>query len=162
VRQSRTSALVADPRLRAELEQIASPVAKLKNSVLFREGQPGSGVFLLTEGKARLTQLYGQTLPPQIVGPGALLGLPPAIGNQPYNFTAEILEDSRLAFIPRRDIVRLLRQNPEQCLRIVQILGCKVREVYSVKARSITPQRRRRAGRGSAAATSPLNSGFSR
>jgi len=154
VRQSRTSVLIADPGLRAELEQIASPVAKAKNTVLFREGQAVSGVFLLTQGKARLSQLYGRALRPQIVGPGCILGLPPTIGNQPYNFTAEILEDSKLGFIPRREIIRLLRQNPEHCLQIVQILGCKVREAYSAKARWITPRRRRRARRSVTASRS--------
>ncbi|MFB3917796.1 MAG: Crp/Fnr family transcriptional regulator [Terriglobales bacterium] len=116
----------------------------MRNSVLFREGDPGSGVFLLTQGKARLSQVYAQAMPTQIVGPGAILGLPCAIGNCPYNFTAEILEDSKLGFIPRREIVRLLRSKPEHCLQVVELLGCKVREVYSVKARWITPRRRRR------------------
>lgn len=143
MRQSRTSALVADPRLRAELEQMASPVAKMRNTVLFREGEPVSGVFLLTQGKARLSQIYAQALPAQIVGPGAILGLPSSIGNRPYNFTAELLEDSKLGFIPRREIVQLLRTNPEHCLRVVQLLGSSVRDVYSAKAHSITPRRRR-------------------
>jgi CRP-like cAMP-binding protein len=143
VSQRRTSVLVSDPWLRAELEQIAAPLAKAKNSILFREGQSGSGVFLLTKGKARLSHLY-PAIAPKVVGPGAILGLAPTIGNRPYNFTAQLIEDSRLGFIPRREMLRLLRSKPEHCLQIVQLLGSKVREIYSVKARCVTPRRRRR------------------
>jgi CRP/FNR family transcriptional regulator len=121
---------VQSAKLLRGLEDIAYPVEREAGSILLCEGESG-GVFLLCRGKAQLTMYSrsGEKLAFRTVGPGYLLGLPASMCNQPYNFTAELLEDSQVAFIRNQDIPRLLRQRSDLCFRLVQTLSHELRRL---------------------------------
>ena len=121
------------------LEGIAYPIEREAGSILLCEGESG-GVFLLCRGKARLTMYSrtGEKLAFRTVGPGYLLGLPGSIRNKPYNFTAELLGDSQVAFIRNQDIPHLLRQRSDLCFRLVQTLS---RELRTLQRAAIPPRR---------------------
>jgi CRP-like cAMP-binding protein len=112
------------------LEGIAYLVEREAGSILLCEGESG-GVFLLCRGKARLSMCSrtGQKLAFRTVGPGYLLGLPASMCNKPYNFTAELLVDSQVAFIRNQDIPKLLRQRSDLCFRLVQTLSHELRKL---------------------------------
>ena len=59
--------------------------------------------------------------------------------NRPYNFTAELLEDSQVAFIRNQDIPTLLRRRSDLCFRVVQTLS---RELRRLQRAAIPPGRR--------------------
>jgi CRP/FNR family transcriptional regulator len=128
------------PQLLEGLEGIAYPIEREAGSILLCEGESG-GVFLLCRGKARLTMYSrtGEKLAFRTVGPGYLLGLPASMRNQPYNYTAELLEDSRVAFIRKQDIPTLLRRRSDLCLRLVRTLSQELRRLQRA---SIAPGRR--------------------
>lgn len=128
------------PKLLEGLEGIAYPVEREAGSILLCEGESG-GVFLLCRGKARLTMYSrtGEKLAFRTVGPGYLLGLPASMRNQPYNYTAELLEDSRVAFIRKQDIPTLLRRRSDLCLRLVRTLSQELRRLQRA---AIPPGRR--------------------
>ncbi len=110
------------PDLRKELAAIATPVHKAKGTILFRAGRPGHGAFLIRSGKVRLTLGGGSGLcPARVLGLGAVIGLPATFSGEPYSLTAEVAEDCRLEFIPRRRLLNLLRRNPQAGF---QICGC--------------------------------------
>lgn len=127
-------------RLLEGLEGIAYPVEREAGSILLCEGESG-GIFLLCRGKARLTMYSrtGEKLAFRTVGPGYLLGLPSSIHNQPYNFTAELLEDSQVAFIRTQDIPALLRRRSDLCFRAVLTLSHELRRLQRA---AIPPGRR--------------------
>lgn len=136
------------PALKADLEKVATTISKPRRAVLFRQGQVGSGVFLLKTGKAKLAlESVQPSATSAIVGPGALLGLPSAISNAPHSATAELLEDATLAYIRRDDLVRLLRQDTGSCLGILEILGRRVQEIQREKADCLLPHRRHEGSR---------------
>ena len=114
----------ANLKLLEGLEGIAFPIEREAGSILLCEGECG-GIFLLCRGKARLTMYSrtGEKLAFRTVGPGYLLGLPASMRNKPYNFTAELLVDSQVAFIRNQDIPSLLRQRSDICFRLVQTLS---------------------------------------
>lgn len=127
-------------RLLAGLEDIAYPIEREAGSILLCEGETG-GIFLLCRGKARLTMYSrtGEKLAFRTVGPGYLIGLPASMRNQPYNFTAELLVDSHVAFIRNQDIPILLRRRGDLCFRAIQTLSHELRRLQRA---AIPPGRR--------------------
>lgn len=124
------------------LEDITYPIEREAGSILLCEGECG-GIFLLCRGKARLTMYSrtGEKLAFRTVGPGYLLGLPASMRNKPYNFTAELLQDSQVAFIRNQDIPTLLRRRGDLCFRVVQTLSHELRRLQQA---AIPPGRRTR------------------
>lgn len=128
------------PKLLEGVQDIAYPIEREAGSILLCEGECG-GIFLLCRGKARLTMysLTGEKLAFRTVGPGYLLGLPASMRNKPYNFTAELLVDSQVAFIRNQDIPTLLRRRSDICFRLVQTLSHELRRLQRA---AIPPGRR--------------------
>jgi hypothetical protein len=85
-------------------------MAVAKGKVLFQQGEAGRGVFLLRQGKVRLSLHAAgrKKLPYRIAGPGNILGFPATLSNAPYSLTAENLADCELGFAPAVDVINLL------------------------------------------------------
>src|SRR5579884_1918784 len=81
-----------------------------RGTTLFSEGRNPTGVFVLCEGRAKLTVCSeeGKRLVVRIAGPGEVLGLSAAVSGKPYEITAETLDNSRVAFIRRKELLRFL------------------------------------------------------
>ncbi len=132
----------AHPDLQQALEKLATPVAKKKGTVLFRQGQKATGVFVLRSGKAMLSvrAKQGGGAAPKTVGPGSVLGLPANICGKPYSLTAETLEDCDLAYVEREKVVKLLRKDGQLCLHAVEILGRELAALRNELASSPKPR----------------------
>src|SRR5690242_15360254 len=96
-----------------------------KSAVLFIEGQQPRGVFVLCNGKAKLStsSSEGKTLITKISQPGDVLGLNAAISNHPYEVTAEMIEPGQANFIPRDALLQFLKQYGEVALRVAEQLS---------------------------------------
>jgi len=64
--------------------------------------------------------------PPQIVGPGAVLGLPATVAGSPYSLTAEVMDKAEVAFVPRELVLRALSTNQELCFEVMQLLSSEI------------------------------------
>jgi len=125
----------AHPDLCRALEELSSSISKPKGSILFRQGETPTGVYVLKRGKALL--LFERCDTPiafRIALPGALLGLPALVGSSRLSLTAEITEDSELGFVPRKALVSLLRQDQAMCLHALDLLGREVQEMRRIAA----------------------------
>ena len=123
-----SSAFVGDRDLLKTLEERAKPVIFCRDLVLFRQGDPSRGVFIVKEGFAALTMTSGTRIVMQAVaGRGSILGLPAVIGNSPYSHTADVMVDSRVEFITKDDLLDLMRTTPLLSLKLLQILSEEVR-----------------------------------
>ena len=112
------------PELRKVLHGVATPIRKERGAILFREGQPGRGVFLIRSGNVRLTlNTPSRVYPSRTVGSGTVIGLPATLSGGPYSLTAEVNKASRLDFIPRRKMLSLLQCNPEAGFQILKMLS---------------------------------------
>jgi CRP-like cAMP-binding protein len=129
-----SEAFTGHPDLRAGFEKLASAKFYPQGTVLFRRGEPSRGVYLLIEGKANLSLPgdNGHSVVFRNVGPGYVLGLPGTILNRTYLFTAELIEDAQVAFIPAADIVDFLKHRGDLCFEVVQMLGCELIEFPNV------------------------------
>ena len=139
-------AFAAQAELIAALQQRASLRTLSKGTVLFREGEPARGVYLLLEGSARLSVHADndRTIPVRTVGPGYLLGLPGTLLNRTYLFTGKLLQDSRLAFIETAELVGFLRERSDLCFDVVELLGGELLDLPPVIHQRATRSRRHR------------------
>lgn len=115
--------LVAPEELKAHLIATGRSIERGRGTYLFRRGDPVNGIFLVAEGVVRLG-LDGNpaSFPWREVGAGSVVGLPATLSDSNYTLTAEVVEDSRLIFLPRQTLVELLRQKPELCFQVMNIL----------------------------------------
>jgi CRP-like cAMP-binding protein len=123
-----SSAFVADPELVEELEKRATPVAVSAGEVLFHQGDPPSGVYILSKGSAKLTSVTdGDPMLTVRTGAGSLLGVPAVVGTKPYTLTAEALEGAEVSVLSCEDFVRLMHTEPALSFRVLQVLAAEVR-----------------------------------
>lgn len=116
-----------------------------RGATLFAEARQPRGVFVLCEGRAKLSVCSdnGKRLMLRIAGPGEVLGLSASMSGKPYEVTAEMLDASQVAFIRRKDLLRFLRDHREACLQVVHLLSQDLHQAYD-RVRSIGLTRTRR------------------
>ncbi len=106
-------------------EAIKYTTAYPEGAVLFVEGQPPRGVFVLCKGRVKLsiTSSEGKTIILRLAQPGEVLGLNAAVSGNPYQATAEMLEPCQVNFIKREDFLRFLRQHGDASIHAAEQLS---------------------------------------
>jgi CRP-like cAMP-binding protein len=113
--------------LRKQLTTVALPGSASAGKVLFHEGDPVRGAYLIRSGVVKLSLYGGSRLyRARILGAGGIVGLPATVLGKPYSLTAEVVDDCELYFIPRAKLLSLLRRNPQIGYEIVRILGKEI------------------------------------
>jgi CRP/FNR family cyclic AMP-dependent transcriptional regulator len=109
------------------LDAISSSSTYPKGALLFVEGQEPRGVFVLCNGRVKLSasSADGKALILRIAEAGELIGIPGTIAGQPYEVTAEALEPIQANFIPRKEFLHFLREHGEAALKVAEIL-CQI------------------------------------
>jgi|SRR6185369_9440653 len=126
-------------------DSIKSTVVFERGSVIFQEAQPTRGVFVICEGRVKLSVCSdsGRRLILRIAGPGEVLGLSASLSGSPYEVTAETLDNARIALVKRKDLLRFLRDHREACLQVVHMLSQDLHIAYD-RVRSVGLGRSRR------------------
>lgn len=124
--QTVQSALLAKANLRTEP----------KGTVLFQQGDPSFGVFLLRKGSVglQLEAKQGKAILDRTVTPGAVVGLPATLSGGHYSLTASTLEKSELAFVDSRALLELMGSNPSIGMEVVHALGEEVVQTREILA----------------------------
>lgn len=106
-------------------EAIKFTTAYPEGAVLFVEGQPPRGVFMLCKGRVKLslTSSDGKALILKILNAGEVLGLNAAVSARPYEVTAETLEPCQVNFVKREDFLRFLSGQSEASIRAAEQLS---------------------------------------
>jgi CRP/FNR family cyclic AMP-dependent transcriptional regulator len=107
------------------LDAISSSATYPKGALLFVEGQDPRGVFVLCNGRVKLSasSADGKSVILRIAESGEVVGLPGSISGKPYEVSAEALEPIQANFIPRESFLQFLRQHGEAALRVAEILS---------------------------------------
>jgi CRP/FNR family transcriptional regulator, cyclic AMP receptor protein len=113
-----------EPSLRA-LEALKYTTLYPRGAILFVEGQPGRGVYILCSGRVKLsaTSSDARVIITRIARAGEILGLSATLSGEPYEVTAETLEPSQVNFVRASDFMRFLATNAEASLRAAEQLG---------------------------------------
>lgn len=96
-----------------------------KGVLLFVEGQPAQGLYIMCSGEAKLyvNSAEGQSLTVRIVEHGEVLGLSSLMADEAYPVTAETLSASQVSFIPRLEFLQFMRANPDVAIRVAKHLS---------------------------------------
>jgi CRP/FNR family transcriptional regulator len=113
------------PAAREGLAAITSAATYPKGATLFVEGQAPRGVFIVCNGRVKLStsSADGRTLILRISYPGEVLGLPATVTGKPYELNADVIEPTQANFIAKDVFLGFLRQHSEAALRVAEQLG---------------------------------------
>jgi CRP/FNR family transcriptional regulator, cyclic AMP receptor protein len=106
--------------------------------VLFAEGQPADGVYVLCAGRAKvsISSSEGKTVILRIAQPGDLLGVNSVLKGLPYEATVQAIEPCRIDFVSRSDFIKLLDKSKTARVVVSQALGNELSDVVE-RARSL-------------------------
>lgn len=103
-----------------------------KGSTLFMQGQNANGVYILCQGKVKISTCSrdGKVIILHIAEPGEVLGLSSAVSNSVHIGTAEVLESCQVNFVKTDEFLNFLQKNTEACLSAVKQLGQNYQTAY--------------------------------
>ena len=129
--------LVAPNELKAQLIAIGSRIRSTRGSFLFQRGDAVTGIFLVSTGAVQLgLEERPAAFLSRHVGPGSVLGLPAVLSNSPYSLSAEAVKDSELVYIPRERLLDLLRDKPDLCMLVIEVLTEELSQTRSALERA--------------------------
>jgi CRP/FNR family transcriptional regulator, cyclic AMP receptor protein len=133
------------PETVRDFDGLKSVAACPRGAVLFREGQPARGIFVLCDGRAKLSVCSesGKRMVLRIAGPGEILGLSATLAGTPHEISAELLDNAQVATVRRKDLLRFLHEHREACLQVVNLLSQDLHIAYD-RVRSLGLGRSRR------------------
>lgn len=105
--------------------------------VICREGDPGTGLHLVTKGQVKLLLQAGNGHEKvlDLISCGACFGEPSLYTDQPHLVTAEAIVDTQLLHVPRADLLRALQETPELALRVIKGLASRIyRRTHDLKS----------------------------
>jgi CRP/FNR family transcriptional regulator len=116
---------MVDGSLVERLEAIGSPVTHHGGAVLFDQGQPGEGVYVVKSGTTRLTLLNTEGTPmwSRVARPGAILGLPSTLSRGTYSLRATAVGDVELVFVPTLRLEELIRQDTSVGTALLRVVS---------------------------------------
>lgn len=96
-----------------------------RGEVIFSEGASLRGVYCLRNGKCKLTKLApnGKEQIVRFISKGELIGHRSVISNSVAHLTVTALEDMDVCFIPKHEIIELLKKNSEFSMGISKSLA---------------------------------------
>lgn len=103
-----------------------------KGALLFMQGEPSLGIYMLCQGSVKLTSFSkdGKAMILHIARPGEILGLSTAITNSVHIATAQVVEPSQVNFVRTRDFMRVLSQDAALCLAVAKQLSKNYQRAY--------------------------------
>jgi CRP-like cAMP-binding protein len=104
-----------------------------KDRILFHQGDPPLGLFIVRSGAAVAMVLSerGKAVARFTAESGTVLGLPAIVCDQPYSLSLVARQGSDIGFITKRQFDKLLRDQPKIYLSVLKILA---EEVHAARA----------------------------
>ncbi len=97
---------------------------------IFQEGDPGDGLYVIVEGKVRITCLVDEDQRRVLsrLGPGDFFGEMAVLDNQPRSATATAETDTGVYFILREDLHRIIDRSPNLAVNLVTEFSVRMRD----------------------------------
>jgi CRP-like cAMP-binding protein len=120
-----------------EIHSLALRVIKKhfrQGTLLFGEGDPCSGLFLISSGKIRIFKMSanGREQVLAIEGPGSSFAELPVFDGGNYPASASVLEDAVVLFISRDDFQNFCRGHPDVALKVIAVVGSRLRRLVGI------------------------------
>jgi CRP/FNR family cyclic AMP-dependent transcriptional regulator len=120
-----------------ELKTLAArTVRKLYTSgeLLFSEGEPCNGLHIIAQGKVRIfkTSPNGREQVLAVNVPGESVAELPVFDGGPFPASAVAIDNAEVAFISRRDFQAYCMEHPEVSLKVLQVVGSRLRRLVGI------------------------------
>ncbi|WP_179221560.1 Crp/Fnr family transcriptional regulator [Inquilinus limosus] len=96
---------------------------------IFLRGDPGDSILIIQSGRValRLISRQGREILLGILHPGEMFGEVSALDGRGRSADAVALSECRLQIVDGRDLRRMLKQSPEACLQMMELLTTRLR-----------------------------------
>jgi CRP/FNR family transcriptional regulator len=113
------------PEALAKIREMSRPLRFERGQVIFEEGEPAFGLYIICQGKVKLAKhsLRGKKQILKLLGPGEILGEKTLFDREVYTAYAEALEETQLFFIEREPFIEFLKSYPRIALRLIEKLS---------------------------------------
>lgn len=135
-----------EERFMKSIENVAVKSRFEKGRNIFLEGGEAAGFYVVLSGQVKIFKLSpeGKEQIIHIYGPGASFGEVPMFEGGRYPANAETTRDSELMFFPRRELLLLMKREPELSMNMLGEMSRKLR-AFTVQIENLTlketPQR---------------------
>src|SRR5262245_52283164 len=108
-----------------EFEACRVPGLYKPRQMIFHQGTPANGLYILCHGTVKLFQAdrFGREFIIDVATPGTVLGELGLDDSETYSASAEALTESQLSFLPREHLVRFIERHPKTAVRLVATLS---------------------------------------
>lgn len=122
---------LSSPELK-EISHYLMPASFKKKEVIFSEGDPSEWLYIVTEGKVKITKLShdGKEIILEVIHPMDFFGGLAVIRGFPYPANAVAMEDTKLLKISRSSLMRVLDRFPNLMYCMAQQVGERMKESH--------------------------------
>ena len=113
-----------------------------QHALLTTEGQPARGVFIVCQGRVKLTSMSkdGKQVILRVAQAGEVIGLSAVITNDAYESSAETLVPTQVRFVAANDFLRILRAHPEAAIQAAQSVSRECVSAYNeIRSLALAP-----------------------
>jgi CRP/FNR family transcriptional regulator, cyclic AMP receptor protein len=116
------------------LAQRAVPRKFSGGEIVFSEGDPCAGMYVVESGHVRIfkTSAGGREQVLSIDGPGGSIAELPVFDGGNYPASVSVVEDSTLLFISKQDFHALCMTHPQVALKVLRVVGARLRKLVGI------------------------------
>jgi len=116
------------------LAERAVPRKYSKGELLFTEGEPCTGLFVIESGRVRIfkSSPNGREQILAVEGPGSSIAELPLFDGGNYPASTAAMEDARIYFISKQDFHSLCLVHPQVPLKVLKVVGARLRKLVGI------------------------------
>ncbi len=117
----------------AELANLAIERSFVPSEFIFWDGDTPEWFYIITEGKVKVLKhsSSGKEFIIAFFGPGEMFGEVAVFENKPYPASAQAVDEAKVVGIKREEFLSFLAHRPQVVLRILNVLGGRLREAQN-------------------------------
>jgi signal transduction histidine kinase len=125
------------PRDLGELVAGSHVHSTLAGEILFEEGTPADGLYLVLSGALEVYRTVGaEEVRLEVLGPGTFLGEMALVEGSPRSASVRSVEESQLLLVTAEAFERLLGRSPAAALTVLRTMAGRLRSMEAVLVRS--------------------------
>lgn len=116
------------------LSQRAVPRTYQKGEILFTEGDPCTGLFVIESGQVRIfkSSSSGREQILAIEGPGSSVAELPLFDGGSYPASTAAVSEARIYFVSKQDFYSLCLVHPQVPLKVLKVVGARLRRLVGI------------------------------
>jgi CRP/FNR family transcriptional regulator len=118
----------------AFLTQRAVPRRYAAGEIVFSEGEPCSGLYVVETGHVRIfkSSANGREQVLSIDGPGSSIAELPVFDGGNYPASVAAIDDATLLFVSKQDFQSLCLAHPQVALKVLRLVGARLRRLVGI------------------------------